>query len=100
MKKRISDILAEGQKILQEAGIEDCSLDAWYLLEWAAGITRAVYYAHPEKEDVYKRQPFLVIMYRRGERIPVCPDQKSVLLHVSVLHAYLQPGSPGEHFRR
>ena len=72
MKKRISDILAEGQKILQEAGIEDCSLDAWYLLEWAAGITRAVYYAHPEKEltDAQEKQ-YRASIEARSRRIPL-----------------------------
>ena len=50
MRKRISDVLKEGQKALIEAGIEEYSLDAWYLLEWVTGVSRAQYYAYPEKE--------------------------------------------------
>ena len=49
-----------GQKKLQEAEIEDAILDAWYLLEYTTGISRAMYFLKmnegmsEEQEQKYK----------------------------------------------
>ena len=48
-----------GLEQLNNAGIEDALLDAWYLLEYATGISRAMYYVReneelsPEQEKAY-----------------------------------------------
>ena len=46
----IQEIYREGTKRLEEAGIADAALDAWYLLEHVTGISRASSYGHPERE--------------------------------------------------
>ena len=38
-----------GQEQLKMAGIEDASIDAWYLLEYVTGISRAMYYMDMNK---------------------------------------------------
>ena len=52
--KTFKELLKEGTQILINGGIEEARLDAWLLLEYTAGITRAWYYAHddqiPEQE--------------------------------------------------
>ena len=53
MKKRtltLQQIYREGTSKLKEAGIREAALDAWYLLEFATGITKASYYGNPDKE--------------------------------------------------
>lgn len=39
-----------GQKELVQAGIEDASVDAWYLLEFTTGISRAMYFLEMQKQ--------------------------------------------------
>ena len=70
--KTFKELLEEGTQILINGGIEEARLDAWLLLEYAAGITRAWYYAHddqkPEQEiaDRYRE-----LCTRRAGRIPL-----------------------------
>ena len=50
MKKRtltFQQIYREGTSMLKEAGIREAALDAWYLLEFATGISKASYYGDP-----------------------------------------------------
>lgn len=57
IKKRMEDgrtmtlkqALAMGKDVLRAAGIADASLDAWLLLEFITGISRAKYYMEPDK---------------------------------------------------
>ena len=52
MKQRIftlRQIIEEGTAKLEAVGIDGAARDAWYLMEYAAGITRAVYYGEPER---------------------------------------------------
>ncbi len=75
MKQRIlalRDAWEEGTKRLGGAGIDEARLDAWYLLEWAAKISREAYYLDPlqklgEKEAERYRQA----IERRASRIPL-----------------------------
>ncbi len=75
MKQKISaiqEIYREGVKALEDAGIPDAGLDAWYLLEHVTGIKRASYYAHPERElgrEEIKR--YFSYIEKRGKRIPL-----------------------------
>ena len=43
-------LFKEGKQRLLEAGIEEWELDAWLLLEYAAGCTRNEYYLYPKRE--------------------------------------------------
>ena len=46
---KVKDLLAEGEKRLSAAGIENPALEAWYMLEDICGIDRVHYYTHPEE---------------------------------------------------
>lgn len=62
----------EAKRWLEESGIEEASLDAWLLLEHVTGISRASYYADPDREmspDEWRRYSELV--GRRAERVPL-----------------------------
>ena len=62
----------EAKRRLEESGIEEASLDAWLLLEHVTGISRASYYAEPDREmspDEWRRYSELV--GRRAERVPL-----------------------------
>jgi len=62
----------EAKRRLEESGIEEASLDAWLLLEHVTGISRASYYADPDREmspDEWRRYSELV--GRRAERVPL-----------------------------
>ena len=61
-----------GTQMLEKNGIEEASLDAWYLLEYVTGISRARYLAdagnvmQPEQENQY-----FALIERRAQRIPL-----------------------------
>lgn len=61
-----------GTQMLEKSGIEEASLDAWYLLEHVTGISRARYLAdagnvmQPEQENRY-----FALIARRAQRIPL-----------------------------
>ena len=62
----------EAKRRLEESGIEEAALDAWLLLEHVTGISRASYYADPDREmspDEWRRYSELV--GRRAERVPL-----------------------------
>ena len=62
----------EAKRRLEESGIEEASLDAWLLLEHVTGISRASYYADPDREmspDEWRIYSELV--GRRAERVPL-----------------------------
>ena len=71
-KSTLASLLKTGTQILEKAGIEEARLDAWLLLEYAAGITRAYYYAHPERElSSEEEKRCLWLFEKRAERIPL-----------------------------
>ena len=62
----------EVKRRLEKSGIEEAALDAWLLLEHVTGISRASYYADPDREmspDEWRRYSELV--GRRAERVPL-----------------------------
>lgn len=75
MKQRIftlQQIYKEGASRLQEAGIEEYSLDAWYLLEYVTGISRASYYGNPGREvEEEQAKKYLEYIKVRSHRIPL-----------------------------
>lgn len=75
MKQRIftlRQIIKEGTESLEAAGIDEAALDAWYLLEYVTGISRAKYYGEPDRalgEGLVSR--YRECIERRKERIPL-----------------------------
>lgn len=63
---------AWGIKRLEKAGIEEFRLDAWYLLENLTKISRALFYAYPEKELTKdEAAQYKESIQRRADRIPL-----------------------------
>ena len=75
MKQRIlklQRIYKEGSAYLESRQIPDAQIDAWYLLEYVTGISRASYYGNPEKnisEEEAKR--YWEYLEKRARRIPL-----------------------------
>ena len=65
-------IYKEGAETLERAGIPDAKLDAWYLLEYVTGISRASYFGDPKRE-VPKEQAesYREVILRRAGHIPL-----------------------------
>lgn len=65
-------LLAKGECILREAGIEDASLDAWYLLEHVSGMGRADYFMNREEQAPPEEQKqYLELLEQRSRHIPL-----------------------------
>lgn len=61
-----------GKHRLDQAGVPEADLDAWYLLEFVTGISRAAFYADPKKKMdpvfLYRYEELLAL---REKRIPL-----------------------------
>lgn len=71
-RTRLSDLLREGTRMLAAAGIREATLDAWLLLEYVTGMTRAQYYMEPDKAvepDV--EEAYCAVLRRRQEHVPL-----------------------------
>ncbi len=68
----IREAYDSGRKCLEDAGVPEAGLDAWYLLEHVTGIGRAAFYADPGRtlappqDEAYRRA-----IERRSRRIPL-----------------------------
>ena len=63
---------AWGVELLEKACVEESKIDAWYLLEYVTKISRAVFYAYPEKELTEEEKiQYEECIKRRAERIPL-----------------------------
>ena len=61
-----------GQEQLKNAKVEDAELDAWYLLEFVTGISRAQYFLDSEKQlSLEEEQEYLRNLKLRTEHIPL-----------------------------
>lgn len=68
----LTQLYKEGAKKLKDAGIGDAVLDAWYLLEYVTGISKAMYYADPEREvSPESAQKYMEYIEKRSGRIPL-----------------------------
>lgn len=68
----LQQIYKEGIDRLREAGIKEAELDAWYMLEFITGITKASYYGEPAKEvDEEKALEYLEKIQIRSTRVPL-----------------------------
>lgn len=66
------ELLTKGTQLLVSAGIEEARLDAWLLLEYAADISRAWYYAHSETEAQEKTvSEYFELCQKRAQHIPL-----------------------------
>lgn len=62
----------QGERLLEEAGVENAGLDAWYLLEHVTGTDKAAYYAEPDKVLIeWREKQYMTLAMRRAERIPL-----------------------------
>ena len=71
-RETLTGLLKNGQMILTKAGIRDAGLDAWLLLEYITGKSRAYYFAHGEEcvtEETAER--YLELISRRAGHIPL-----------------------------
>ena len=61
-----------GVRKLENAGMEESKLDAWYLLEYVAKISRADYFSDSQRE-LAQEQELLYFLYieKRAQRIPL-----------------------------
>ncbi len=75
MKQKISTLIQaykEGAGILEEAGTSDASLDAWYLLEYVTGISKATYFGDPNRELTEDQvREYLQYIEKRKTHIPL-----------------------------
>lgn len=68
----LTGLLKKGQKILAQAGIAEAGLDAWLLLEYTTGKSRAYYFAHGEECVTDETADwYLELISRRAEHIPL-----------------------------
>ena len=69
---KLKEALAEGRRRLMDAEIPDADLDAWYLLEFVTGISRARYFTDPDQvlsEEQYAA--YQEHITRRSAHIPL-----------------------------
>ena len=65
-------IYKEGAETLEHAGIPDAKLDAWYLLEYVTGISRASYFGDPKREVPEEQaESYREVILRRAGHIPL-----------------------------
>lgn len=66
------EVHLEGKKTLEKAGIADSRADAWLLMEYVTGMTRAVYFLR-ETEEMPKDQAarYREMIQRRAQHIPL-----------------------------
>lgn len=70
--RNLKSLLKKGTEILKNAEIEEAGQNAWLLLEYTAGISRAYYYAHDTDEiPIEIEEAFLKLCTMRAEHIPL-----------------------------
>ncbi len=77
-RETLTGLLKKGQMILDKAGIRDAGLDAWLLLEYITGKSRAYYFAHGDElvsEETAAR--YLELISRRAGHIPAAAADSS-----------------------
>lgn len=68
----LKGLLADGAKMLTQAGIDEAELDTGYILEYITGLNSAQYFIH--SEDIIeknKAEEFFRLIERRSKRIPL-----------------------------
>ncbi len=76
-------LLQKGTEILSENEIQEAGLDAWLLLEYVTGKSRAYYFAHSDEMVSEKEtEEYFYLIGERGKHIPL-----QHLTHVAYLWA-------------
>lgn len=61
-----------GEELLQQAGIADATIDAWYLLEYVTGINRAMYFLNMQKQlSEAELEQYQAYLEQRKNHIPL-----------------------------
>lgn len=69
---KLREAYEEGRNILEKADVPEPDLDAYYLLEYVTGVTRAQFYAYPEtKLDQTQEERYRSCISERAKRIPL-----------------------------
>ncbi len=69
---KYAELYEYGKKTLEDAGIQEASIDARLLLEFATGADRTLLYAHPETEvEEQKKADFESFLAKRAGRMPL-----------------------------
>jgi release factor glutamine methyltransferase len=70
--KTMQQAYREASESLQVAGIAEASLDAWLLLEHVTSISKAMYYAQPNRElSANQEEAYQALVAKRASRIPL-----------------------------
>ena len=89
------DMLSKGTDTLQQAGITECRLDAWYLLSYCMGITKSQYYMRMNDDvDSHEVCKYEKLINRRAGRVPlqyITGSQEFMGLDFKVNEAVLIP---------
>lgn len=68
----LKDTYTDGKQRLEQAGVPEADLDAWYLLEYVTGISRAAFYADQDKEvPKAQKEQYEDCLKKRIRRIPL-----------------------------
>ena len=68
----LHNLYQNGIESLEKAGVVEAKLDAWYLLEYETGISRAMFFVDPDRmieENIAER--YQKDIEKRAERIPL-----------------------------
>ncbi|MDD7403519.1 MAG: peptide chain release factor N(5)-glutamine methyltransferase [bacterium] len=66
------DLSEEGKKALSEAGIEEASVDSWYLLEYVTKMSRSQFFLKREqKAALEEQQQYFELIQKRAQHIPL-----------------------------
>jgi len=68
----LKEACVSARQFLASCGVEDAAVDAWYLLEYVTGISRAVYLADGDRRmNSEQRNAYAKCVKRRGAHIPL-----------------------------
>ena len=71
-KETLKNAYMAGRDLLRRSGIPEPDLDAWYLLEYVTGVSRASYYGNPQREMTeQQRTQYEACLRKRSSRIPL-----------------------------
>ena len=68
----LETLLKEGTKVLEQHEIQEARLDAWLLLEYVTGVSRAFYFAHSDDAvEEKKATAYRKAIAKRAEHVPL-----------------------------
>lgn len=71
-RERLKAAYIQGRERLRQAGVPEADLDAWYLLEYVTGISRASYLMEPDREMTEQQSlRYEECISKREQRVPL-----------------------------